>query len=270
LPYDIDLRPSSSRVRFAGLAGRLRGDAAAPEAPLVFLHGLTFDRRMWDPILDALPAERRAIAFDLPGHGASRALDRHDLEHVVDALHEAIVASGLESPVLVGHSIGAGIASIYAARYPSSGVVNVDGGVRIEGLVAFVQSIAPQLHGDFDTVWSTIFRSSMGIERVPVEQQPLLRAGHDVDRDLVLGYWTDLLTRTRAELSALIDDHTRLIAAARLPYLAVMRDPLSLEDEAWLLERIPWADVAVWPVGHHFPHLEHPTRFAALIATFAE
>ena len=99
MPFDTDVMPASSRLRFAGLAGRARGDAGHDGAPLVFLHGLTFDRHMWDPILDALPPGQRAIAFDLPGHGGSRALHRHTLERVAAAIQRAVADAGLERPV---------------------------------------------------------------------------------------------------------------------------------------------------------------------------
>jgi pimeloyl-ACP methyl ester carboxylesterase len=37
----------------------------------VLLHGQGFSRRCWDPIVDALAADRDVIAVDLPGHGDS-------------------------------------------------------------------------------------------------------------------------------------------------------------------------------------------------------
>ena len=71
-------RPSEQRhqtVRLDCLAApRLMVTSARFGAPFVFLHGLTFDSRMWAPVLDALPSGHRAIAFDLPGHGGSAAL----------------------------------------------------------------------------------------------------------------------------------------------------------------------------------------------------
>ena len=39
--------------------------------PVVFLHGLTFDRRSWGATITRLGAGVRSIAIDLPGHGDS-------------------------------------------------------------------------------------------------------------------------------------------------------------------------------------------------------
>jgi pimeloyl-ACP methyl ester carboxylesterase len=270
MPFDTGLMPDFSRLRFAGLAGRARGEAGHDSRPLVFLHGLTFDRHMWDPILDALPPGQRAIAFDLPGHGGSRALHRHTLERVTDAIQRAVADAGLERPVLVGHSIGASLASIYATRYPAAGVINVDAPVNVEPFARFVLSLAPGLVGDgFDETWSKLFRPSMHIERVPAARRSLLRAGDVVSAELVLGYWSELFTRDPAEIAEAVDEGLRQLHEAGLPYLALYGRQPDPDDEAWLLERLPEAEISVWPVGHHFPQLENPTGFAALVSAFA-
>jgi pimeloyl-ACP methyl ester carboxylesterase len=270
MPFDTDAMPALSRLRFAGLAGRARGEEGPAGRPLVFLHGLTFDRHMWDPILDALPPGQPAIAFDLPGHGGSRALHQHTLERVADAIHRAVVDAGLERPVLVGHSIGAALASIYATRYPAAGVVNVDAPANVEPFARFARSLAPQLLGDgFEETWSRIFRSSMHIERVPAAHRALLRAGHVVPAELVLGYWSELFTREPDELAESVEQGLRHLRDEGLPYLALYGKPLEPDDEAWLCERLPQAEICVWPVGHHFPQLENPAGFAALVSAFA-
>src|SRR5689334_5552448 len=96
LPLDTaSTTGQSTRIRWAGLAGRQHGDEAASGRPLVLLHGLTFDRRMWDPLLELLPEQQRAIAFDLPGHGGSPPLSEPGLASVVEAIHEAVLEAGL-------------------------------------------------------------------------------------------------------------------------------------------------------------------------------
>jgi pimeloyl-ACP methyl ester carboxylesterase len=42
--------------------------------PVVFIHGLTFNRSTWRPILDRLAGRFRCVAVDLPGHGGSARL----------------------------------------------------------------------------------------------------------------------------------------------------------------------------------------------------
>src|SRR5262245_62131609 len=83
---------------WAGLAGHAHGDDDAVGTPFVFLHGLTFDSRMWAPVFAALPRGHRAIAFDLPGHGGSAALPRAGLDEVVQAIHDSVLDAGLDTP----------------------------------------------------------------------------------------------------------------------------------------------------------------------------
>jgi pimeloyl-ACP methyl ester carboxylesterase len=55
----------------AHTATRLAYDDQGAGTPVVFLHGLTFDRRSWRPIIQRLDGSVRSIAIDLPAHGES-------------------------------------------------------------------------------------------------------------------------------------------------------------------------------------------------------
>jgi pimeloyl-ACP methyl ester carboxylesterase len=113
---------------FSNLAGDLTGEPDC-RSPLVLIHGLTFDRTSWHPVLAQLTElnpGRPVLALDLPGHGESPPWPTYDLEPIADAVHWAVAEAGLSAPVLAGHSAGGVIATIYAARYPAAGVVNVD------------------------------------------------------------------------------------------------------------------------------------------------
>jgi pimeloyl-ACP methyl ester carboxylesterase len=268
--YEVRSKTRSSRLRWAGLAGRQHGDAASAERSFVFLHGLTFDRHMWDTVLDALPPDYHAIAFDLPGHGASASLPRHSLAMVVDEINDAVLEAEIESPVIVGHSIGAAIASMYAVKHDVAAVVNVDSPTRVEVFARLMQSLAPRLMGDeFAQTWSTFFRDSMHIERVPLRAQGLLRAGDHVSQSLVLSYWADLLELTVDELVAMVEEQLFRLGSSDIPYLALYGNPIDAAERIWLNARLPQAEVVVWPVGHHFPHLAQPAGFASLIVDFA-
>src|SRR2546423_1736506 len=112
----------------AGLAADEIGEADG-RPPLVLLHGLTFDRSMWQPTLRELARVdrgRRALALDLPGHGDSPAWASYDVVSVAAGVHRVVEEAGLDRPLMVGHSLAAIIATVYATRYPTRGVVNVD------------------------------------------------------------------------------------------------------------------------------------------------
>jgi pimeloyl-ACP methyl ester carboxylesterase len=94
-------------------APRLAYDRVGRGEPLVLLHGQGFSRRCWDPVLDALTADREVIAVDLPGHGESprqpkgRGSAPHDLAVAVGELLDQ-----LEIPTahVAGNSSGGWVA----------------------------------------------------------------------------------------------------------------------------------------------------------------
>lgn len=260
---------TSSRVRWARLAGRQHGDENARGRSFVFLHGLTFDHRMWEPVLEALPESHRAIAFDLPGHGASPAVAQRGLEPVVQAIHEAVVAAELDAPIVVGHSLGGPLAMIYAATYEAAAVVSVDAPVRVEPFAELLRSLASQLRGDaFDEVWSR-FRTAMHAERLDRANRMLLRAGDDASQDVVLAYQADLLERPLADVVRWRDEGVERLRTKNTPYVSLQANPIEASERSWLLDRLPHAELVVWPLGHHFPHLAQPTRFADLLTGLA-
>ena len=248
----------------AGLAATER-PGADPDAPVfVFLHGLTFDSRMWAPVLEELPAAHRAIALDLPGHGGSPPFAARGLAAVVDAVHAAVDAAAVDAPIVVGHSIGGPVASIYGSMHPSAGVVSIEAPIRLEPFAAMLHA-APQLGGPgFAEFWSQI-DASMRVDLVPASYRELLREDAGQVQDLFLRYQADLLERPIEEVLRWRDEAMAAFAAFGVPYLSLLATEPDPADVAWLEELVPQAEVVVWPVGHHFPHLARPALFANLL-----
>jgi pimeloyl-ACP methyl ester carboxylesterase len=100
--------------------------------PVVLLHGLASNARIWDGVAQRLAgAGRRVVALDQRGHGESeQPAGGYDFATVCRDLAAAVAALGLQRPVLVGHSWGANVALQYAAERAEAvaGLVLVDGG----------------------------------------------------------------------------------------------------------------------------------------------
>jgi pimeloyl-ACP methyl ester carboxylesterase len=242
---------------------------ARNQSPFVLLHGLTFDRRMWSPVLRALPEDREALALDLPGHGGSPGLGRPGLSPVVEAVHDAVREAGLESPILVGHSIGGPIAAIYASRYPASGVVSVDAPIHLEPFARWLRGIRAQLEGPgFDELWSAV-RRSWRLDLVPAAYRDLLRGGSDAPRELFAAYQADLLQRPLEHAIRWRDNGLAVLREKCTPYVSLHARRVEPGERGLLRRLLPHAQIVEWPVGHHFPHLADPERFAALLSRFA-
>jgi pimeloyl-ACP methyl ester carboxylesterase len=259
------------RDDFGGLAGALSGQPDG-RPPLVLLHGLTFDRAMWQPAVAALrktDPDRRVLAVDLPGHGDSPAWPRYDIASVADAVHGAVIAARLAAPVVVGHSIAAAIATVYAARYPARGVVNVDAWLRVEQFAAMVKSLAGEIRGGgFADAWQ-VFEDSMHMEVLPAAARRLLRPVSSVRQEVVAGYWREAMDRPSDEFAADVQTALAKVCASTAGYLFVAGHEVEPAYQEWLSGHLPQVVVEVWPGSGHFPHLARPGQFAGCLAATA-
>jgi pimeloyl-ACP methyl ester carboxylesterase len=106
--------------RIAGPAGKLAVEDGGTGDPVVFVHSLAGNTRHWSAQLEHLRKTRRAVAFDLRGHGRSEAPGSGEYSMEAQAEDVGAVADvlALERFALVGHSMGAGVALAYAGAHP--------------------------------------------------------------------------------------------------------------------------------------------------------
>src|SRR5579885_10978 len=108
--------------------------------PLLLLHGLASNARIWDFVAPLLRAHARVVAVDQRGHGLTSAPDSgYGFAETATDAAALIAALGFQRPVVAGHSWGANVAVECAARQPGliAGLVLVDGGIfspRSDGL----------------------------------------------------------------------------------------------------------------------------------------
>lgn len=114
----------------------LHWEADDSARPVVLLHGLASNARIWELVAPRLvEMGLRPLAPDGRGHGLT---DRPDGDYGFETFRRDtlafIEACNLERPILVGHSWGASLALDYAAQFPvgpraPSGIILVDGGL---------------------------------------------------------------------------------------------------------------------------------------------
>lgn len=86
---------------------------------MIFLHGHLENRRMWQPVIDELPATTRAVCLDLPGHGESGNLGYvHTMDQMAEVVEALTVRLRLRRFILCGHSMGGYVALAFAEKHP--------------------------------------------------------------------------------------------------------------------------------------------------------
>lgn len=87
--------------------------------PVIFLHHLMAVLDDWDPrVIDGIAAQRRVIAFDNRGVGASGGSVPHTVEEMGRDAIAFIRAMGLQKVDLLGFSLGGGVAQMVALQAP--------------------------------------------------------------------------------------------------------------------------------------------------------
>ena len=250
----------------AGTDDRLAYKDRGTGFPVVFIHGLTFSKDTWRPIIDRLADRYRCVAIDLPGHGESAGLPR-SVEEVAQQVHRLITDLGIERPVMVGHSYGALFVTFYAAQMPVAAVVTVDQTLLVGPVMRMSQQMEPVLRGpNFAAAFEPI-RQSIGVEMLPEPLRSSTLATQTVRQDLVVAYWYDVGRPSPEEMQAMVDEVTSRIT---VPYLAIFGQRLPEEDRAYLHDRLPTVELEEWPDRGHMVHLMEPDRFANRMTSFID
>jgi pimeloyl-ACP methyl ester carboxylesterase len=232
---------------------------------VLFLHGLTFDRTTWRPIIERLGGGVQSIAVDLPAHGESGGRPAL-LEDVATELHGLMTGLDIERPVVVGHSMSGAIALMYAGTFPAHGVVVVDQGVDIRGFGALVKQLEPALRSPgFGSVFAR-FQESMGIDLLPEPQRSLVLGAQRIEQDVIVGYWEQVMRADLEELQAQIDEQARSLP---VPCLGVFGHAVSPSDRATFALAVD-VEIDEHPGEGHFVHLMDPDRFAARLRAFVD
>jgi pimeloyl-ACP methyl ester carboxylesterase len=104
--------------------------------PLVLLHGFGNEAHIWDDFAPVVAPHYQTVALDHRGHGDSEwdAEERYGLDALVADVENVTAELGFERLVVVGHSLGGRVATIFASRHPErmAGLVIVDIGPDID------------------------------------------------------------------------------------------------------------------------------------------
>jgi pimeloyl-ACP methyl ester carboxylesterase len=228
--------------------------------PVLFVHSFAGDLTHWSAQLEHLEASRRVVAFDLSGHGKSPgAVGPYSIHGLAKDVAEVADAQALEQFVLVGHSMGAFVATEYAGAHPRrvKGLGLVDpppapGAIPIEQLQQIRAAVAKDPFAAVEQFWKQgAFKGAR-----PEVQVKLLEALHHLSRNA-----TAELT-----LEILDFDATALLRNFRGPKFAIVTPnndaPLSLHNAVRGIQH-----TVIRGTGHWI-HLDKPADFNLVLDIF--
>lgn len=241
----------------------VRGDGPT----VVLVHGITQSRRAWDPLVPELARDHRVVCVDLRGHGGSERRGPYDVLTMANDVFAVVNESASVDPLMIGHSLGGFVVSVYACSHPARATVNIDQPLDLSGFREFVGPSKRSLHGD-EQAFSSAMRHFLEplYGALPESERVRIESLSHPEQDVVLGVWDPVLMSGTDDLRTFSRD---VAAGIRTPYLALHGSDPGDDYLAWLKALVPTATVEIWPDLGHYPHLVEPQRFLRLIRTFS-
>lgn len=245
-----------------------QGDRAGPV--VVLLPGPTDSWRSYQPVFERLPPSIRVIAVSQRGHGDSdKPLTGYGVGDFAADVVPLLDARRIDRAVLAGHSGSCLVARRVAIDRPDrvAGLVLEASPTTLRGdaaLEGFVGSIVSDLEDPIDPGFARSFAvdtssDEVGPEAIEQVVGELLKVPAHVWRETFAGLlrYDDMaeLGRISAPTLLLWGDADALVSRDRQDQLA---------------ERIPGAELRVYPGVGHTPRWEDPSRFASDVSAFVK
>lgn len=239
---------------------------------VIFMHGLGTDQRVWDGVLQTMPARFTALRYDLPGVSPSSqdAFDAaacRSLAPFADDLISLLEETGLEACSVVGHSAAgmiAVLASIEAAERFRR-LVTINASPRYLDEPGYIGGFTPEVLADHFQAMADDYQAWVaGFAQIVVPP----------DAPAALASFTGSLSAMRPDIAIAVArvifaiDLRSLLGAVTVPMDLVHSryDPAVPPAVGHYLHdhitgsRLAWIDAA-----GHLPHLSAPDELAALI-----
>lgn len=254
----------------------IRGEADGFGIPVVFLHSGVTDRRMWGAQLQDLADEGyHIIAYDRRGYGETET-ENVPFNHLVD-LEAVLDGLSVHAAILVGSSMGGGLAIDFAIEHPERTIGLVLVGTAITGAE---DSEIPEEAADLeDALEYAQERGNLDtVNRIEAHlwlDGPLSESGRvsGEARDLFLRMNAIHLNHPELTEEEERDDAVDNLSAITAPTLLVVGDldmPDIVARHEDLSEELENAFAVVLEDTAHFPNLERPDLFNPLLIEFLE
>lgn len=251
------------------------------ETPLLLINGGPgFDHRYlhWAPVWDRLAMGRPIVFFDQPGTGQTYPIGPSDtvtVRDVLEAMRAVQSALGSDRIAILGHSWGGYLAMAFALEYPDA-----------TEAVVLVDAAAPN-PSETEFSFRTLFPDSLARGASPASDPD--GAWADLRRQFAMSFYSpsmrQAMTRDFPRVPVNPRQRALLIADASAhdlwSRLGDIRAPVLVGTgrfdanvaprTAWRIHQaIPKSGFFVWERSGHYPMIEEPDEFVAVVSRFLD
>jgi pimeloyl-ACP methyl ester carboxylesterase len=263
---------------------RVRYRQAGEGPAIVLIHGITGSSVTWEPVIPLLARNHTIIAPDLLGHGESaKPRGDYSLGAYASGVRDLLAVLGHDRVTVVGHSLGGGVAMIFAYQFPERlermALVS-SGGLGREVSPLLRAATLPGADLVLPLLCAEPIRDAAGAVARTLGRVGL-RPNSDLE-EMARGFASlaDLEARQAFihTVRSIIDltgqrvsARDRLYLGAGVPTLLVWgeRDPMIPADHGRAAhELIPTSRLEIFTDAGHFPHRHDPVRFADVLLDF--
>lgn len=245
--------------------------------PFVMIHAGVADSRQWNNEFAFFARDYQVVRYDMRGYGKSEPVEG-DFNHL-DDLVAVLNSLGIqESVVLMGCSMGGGLATDFALTHPSRVRALIMVGSGPSGLELDVPSPAKFAEvekafeaGDLDLVSELETQIWFdGTGRMPEQVNPSMRKLlYEMNRQ-ALAHEVKQLGKRLPNTQVLAFDR---LSDLKIPVLIVVGEhdtPYILAAADYMIERIPSAQKVIIKDAAHLPNMDHPEEFQSHITKFLD
>ncbi len=262
----------------------LHYDEAGSGSTIVLIPGWSQTAAQFQAQLDGLEDRYRLIAVDMRGHGRSAKPEHgYRIPRLAKDVHDVLTALDLQDVTLLGHSMGCSVIWSY---------LDLFGPERLAKLALVDQM--PFITANPD--WSEQERTESGAILDAATLYPTVNGfagpnGLQATRDFIGGMFTSAFDRARLDwvieqnlqlprrhAATLLYNHATqdwrdTIRRITLPTLIVggRKSLIPWRSQAWMQSVIPGSRLEIFEEeegGNHFPFMENPLKFNAVLADF--
>ena len=265
---------ASSGLATVGKA-RIYYEIAGKGTPLVMIHAGVADSRQWENEFAHFAKRHRVLRYDLRGYGKSEPVEG-EFSHMQDLLALLEALSVLDPLILMGCSMGGGLAMDFALAHPArvralTLVGSGPSGLKLDvpAPPKFEQAEAAWKAGDLDLlaeletqIWFD------GAGRAPDQVNQTMRQLVFQMNRTALGNEAKGLGKRMPDA---VTPAAGLLGTLQVPLLIVVGEhdtPFIRAAADYMLERVPGARKVVIKDAAHLANMDHPDEFRVLVEQF--